>query len=51
MYVASPRLTTTDVELTHRLAYDRVMRTAPEDFILNLFQFKLNSCVRAALAE
>ena len=29
IYVASPRLTTTDVGLTHRLAYARVMNTAP----------------------
>ena len=28
-YVASPRLTTTDVGLTPRLAYARVMHTAP----------------------
>jgi len=29
-YVASPRLTTTDVGLTPRLAYARVVHTAPE---------------------
>jgi len=30
-YVASPRLTTTDVGLTPRLAYARVVHTAPQD--------------------
>ena len=30
-YVASPRLTTTDVGLTPRLAYARVVHTAPYD--------------------
>jgi len=30
-YVASPRLTTTDVGLTPRLAYARIVHTAPGD--------------------
>ena len=29
-YIASPRLTTTDVGLTPRLAYARVVHTAPQ---------------------
>ena len=31
-YVASPRLTTTDVGLTPRLVYARVVHTAPEGY-------------------